>query len=216
MAPTQTERQLNQARKVEDKEEVKTEDIMEDMEEVKTENIIEDEEEDKTEVKMEDTIEDKEGDKEDDKTEQEEKRMAPTLTELIIPQCGRGQLEGQARKVEDKVEDKEEDKEENKVKDKVEQEEKDHCWSCSDEFHSRGQVASSRESFDWKVVEPYDGNFTFYVSHFTFHILRLLAFQQTHFKTFSQNLFYPHNTMLVMSPYRKVLAELVLSGPGGA
>ena len=158
MAPTQTERQLNQARKVEDKEEVKTEDIMEDMEEVKTENIMEDEEEDKTEVKMEDTIEDKEGDKEDDKTEQEEKRMAPTLTELIIPQCGRGQFEGQARKVEDKVEDK------------VEQEEKDHCWSCSDEFHSRGQVASSRESFDWKVVEPYDGNFTFHILHFTFHI----------------------------------------------
>ena len=135
MAPTQTERQLNQARKVEDKEEVKTEDIMEDMEEVKTENIMEDEEEDKTEVKM----------------------------ELIIPQCGRGQFEGQARKVEDKVEDK--------VKDKVEQEEKDHCWSCSDEFHSRGQVASSRESFDWKVVEPYDGNFTFHILHFTFHIL---------------------------------------------
>ena len=155
MAPTQTERQLNQARKVEDKEEVKTEDIMEDMEEVKTEDIMEDEEqdkeEDKTEVKMGDTMEDKE----EDKTE--------VKMELIIPQCGRGQFEGQARKVEDKVEDK--------VKDKVEQEEKDHCWSCSDEFHSRGQVASSRESFDWKVVEPYDGNFTLHILHFTFHIL---------------------------------------------
>ena len=148
MAPTQTERQLNQARKVEDKEKVKTEDIMEDMEEVKTEDIMEDEEqdkeEDKTEVKMEDTMEDKEEDKMEVKMK------------LIIPQCGGGQFEGQARKVEDKVEDK------------VEQEEKDHCWSSSDVFHSRGQVANSRESFDWKVVEPYDGNFTFHILHFTF------------------------------------------------
>ena len=39
-----------------------------------------------------------------------------------------------------------------------EQEKKEHCWTCTDEFHCRGEVERSRETFDWKVVEPYDGN----------------------------------------------------------
>ena len=39
-----------------------------------------------------------------------------------------------------------------------EQEVKEHCWTCTDEFHCRGEVDRSREKFDWKVVEPYDGN----------------------------------------------------------
>ena len=44
-----------------------------------------------------------------------------------------------------------------------EQEKKEHCWTCTDEFHCRGEVERSRETFDWKVVEPYDGNTKFVV-----------------------------------------------------
>ena len=61
--------------------------------------------------------------------------MAPTA-----PQCGGGPV----------VDEKEEDKPQ-------EQEKKEHCWTCSDEFHCRGEVDRSRDKFDWKVVEPYDG-----------------------------------------------------------
>ena len=49
----------------------------------------------------------------------------------------------------------EESKEEDKPQ---EQEKKEHCWTCTDEFHSRGEVERSRGNFDWKVVEPFDGN----------------------------------------------------------
>ena len=61
--------------------------------------------------------------------------MAPTAQ----PQCGGGPV---VEEVEDKPQ---------------EQERKEHCWTCTDEFHCRGEVERSREKFDWKVVEPYDG-----------------------------------------------------------
>ena len=66
--------------------------------------------------------------------------MAPTPKEAPqVPQCGGGPP---AKKKEDKPQ---------------EQEKKEHCWTCSDEFHCRGEVDRSRDKFDWKVVEPYDG-----------------------------------------------------------
>ena len=71
--------------------------------------------------------------------------MAPTESGVIISQCGGGSMVDQPKK-----EKEEEDKPQ-------EQEKKEHCWTCTDEFHSRGEVDRSRESFDWKVVEPFDG-----------------------------------------------------------
>ena len=72
--------------------------------------------------------------------------MAPTAPEAAqVPQCGGG-----PRHTEEKEEDKPQ-----------EQEVKEHCWTCTDEFHCRGEVDMSREKFDWKVVEPYDGNTSF-------------------------------------------------------
>ena len=66
--------------------------------------------------------------------------MAPTAQNAPqTPQCGGGPP---AEKKEDKPQ---------------EQEVKEHCWTCSDEFHCRGEVDRSRDKFDWKVVEPYDG-----------------------------------------------------------
>ena len=70
--------------------------------------------------------------------------MAPTEPGVIVPQCGGGPVVEQ-------VKEKEEEKPQ-------EQERKEHCWTCTDEFHCRGEVDRSRETFDWKVVEPYDGN----------------------------------------------------------
>ena len=68
--------------------------------------------------------------------------MAPTeKSEVLVPQCGGGP-EMKAKEEEDKPK---------------EQEKKEHCWTCTDEFHCRGEVERSRENFDWKVVEPYDG-----------------------------------------------------------
>ena len=69
--------------------------------------------------------------------------MAPKETETVLPQCGGGQVVD--------MPSKEEEKEEKEGKE-------EHYWPCSDEFHSRGEVERSREKFDWKVVEPYDGN----------------------------------------------------------
>ena len=69
--------------------------------------------------------------------------MAPKETETVLPQCGGGPVLDMPSKEEERLE-KEEGEE--------------HYWPCSDEFHSRGEVERSREKFDWKVVEPYDGN----------------------------------------------------------
>ena len=32
-----------------------------------------------------------------------------------------------------------------------------HDYRCNKEFHSRQEIDISREEFNWKVVEPYDG-----------------------------------------------------------
>ena len=70
--------------------------------------------------------------------------MAPTAQEAPqLPQCGGGPPP-----------EAKEDKEEQEPQ---EQEKKEHCWTCTDEFHCRGEVERSRENFDWEVVEPYDG-----------------------------------------------------------
>ena len=68
--------------------------------------------------------------------------MAPKETETVLPQCGGGQVVDMLSKEEERLEEEKEE----------------HYWPCSDEFHSRGEVERSREKFDWKVVEPYDGN----------------------------------------------------------
>ena len=71
--------------------------------------------------------------------------MAPTATEAPqMPQCGGGPPT-----------------EEKEAQAPQEQEKKEHCWTCTDEFHCRGEVERSRENFDWKVVEPYDGKTDF-------------------------------------------------------
>ena len=81
-------------------------------------------------------------------------RMSPTERNVVVGQCGGGPV------VENKDKDKETDVGEDKPK---EQEKKEHCWTCTDEFHCRGEVERSMENFDWKVVEPYDGNTLLYV-----------------------------------------------------
>ena len=71
--------------------------------------------------------------------------MAPTTPESpAVPQCGGGPVVAQ--------------KEEEEEDAPQEQEKKEHCWTCTDEFHCRGEVERSRDKFDWKVVEPFDGN----------------------------------------------------------
>ena len=76
--------------------------------------------------------------------------MAPTAQEAAqVPQCGGGPRQTEEKEEEDKPQ---------------EQEVKEHCWTCTDEFHCRGEVDRSREKFDWKVVEPFDGNSSFYLS----------------------------------------------------
>ena len=73
--------------------------------------------------------------------------MAPTAPEVSpqIPQCGGGPPPQPG------------EKEEQKDDAPQEQEKKEHCWTCTEEFHCRGEVERSRKKFDWKVVEPYDG-----------------------------------------------------------
>ena len=75
--------------------------------------------------------------------------MAPTAPEVSpqIPQCGGGPPPPPG------------EKEEQKDDAPQEQEKKEHCWTCTEEFHCRGEVERSRKKFDWKVVEPYDGEF---------------------------------------------------------
>ena len=72
-----------------------------------------------------------------------ETRMAPKETETVVPQCGVLPVVDTLRKEEERPK---------------EQEKKEHHWPCSDEFHSRVEVERSRQMFDWKVVEPFDGN----------------------------------------------------------
>ena len=66
-----------------------------------------------------------------------ETRMAPKETEAVVIQCGGIPVVDTPSK---------------------EEETKEHHWPCSDEFHSQGEVERSRQMFDWKVVEPFDGN----------------------------------------------------------